>query len=58
MVFCRTHFHEGCPGGIAKPIVKLDLVSESNPLPTSSNTTQLHFKLLEVQLNCLGEFSV
>lgn len=21
MVFCRTHFRESCPGGIAKPLV-------------------------------------
>lgn len=54
MVFCRTHVHESYPGGIAKPITNLYLISESDssPSPLPNNTTQLHFKLLEVRLNC------
>ena len=28
---CRTHFSESCPGSTAKPIVKMYLVSESDP---------------------------
>lgn len=39
MVLCRTQFSESCPGGIAKPIVKIYMVSESDPFLQQYNST-------------------